>query len=246
MNILEYIKERKDDFSASECKVLEVVLNTPHYVETDTITKLAERADTSTSAVLRFCHTLGYKGYKDFRYAFSQALRKINSESNIDAISQSLDQSIKILENLKSFPKESVIELAHAIKDSQDIHIIGFHYSSLPAMKLSMMLEDMGIPSYSSYNNIHALHHANTISESSLFILFTYEGNEKTFKEMFNSLPVNMTNSFLITQNPNTSLKKRFTKTITLPSNNIQNHLQDRSIAMNSFVEMIIQIIDEL
>ena len=32
MNILEYIKERKDDFSASECKVLEVVLNTPHYV----------------------------------------------------------------------------------------------------------------------------------------------------------------------------------------------------------------------
>ena len=109
-----------------------------------------------------------------------------------------------------------------------------------------MMLEDMGIPSYSSYNNIHALHHANTISESSLFILFTYEGNEKTFKEMFNSLPVNMTNSFLITQNPNTSLKKRFTKTITLPSNNIQNHLQDRTIAMNSFVEMIIQIIDEL
>ena len=68
MDLLNIIKLHHDDFSKTELKVYEYVINHPETIETYTISKIADVSGTSTSAVLRFCQVLGFKGYKDFRF----------------------------------------------------------------------------------------------------------------------------------------------------------------------------------
>jgi Transcriptional regulators len=74
MNIIETIKKNYEEFSKSELKVTDFILGNPTAVEMSTITKIATDAKTSTSAVLRFCQTLGFNGYKDFRFEMIEYL----------------------------------------------------------------------------------------------------------------------------------------------------------------------------
>ena len=68
MDIIESIKKQHLELSKSEQKVSSYIIKHPDNIETFTITKLANEAKTSTSAVLRFCQSLGFQGYKEFRF----------------------------------------------------------------------------------------------------------------------------------------------------------------------------------
>lgn len=76
MDLFQKIKLMENNYANTEAKVYQTIAKNPRMVDLYTITGLAAQADTSTSAVRRFCQTLGYRDYKDFRADMVQYLRK--------------------------------------------------------------------------------------------------------------------------------------------------------------------------
>lgn len=58
----------------AEQRVAEAILADPEAVLTSSVTELASRAGASEATVVRFCRSLGYKGYQDFKISLARDL----------------------------------------------------------------------------------------------------------------------------------------------------------------------------
>lgn len=59
---------------AAEQRVAEAILADPEAVLSSSVTELAGRARSSEATVVRFCRSLGYKGYQDFKISLARDL----------------------------------------------------------------------------------------------------------------------------------------------------------------------------
>ena len=72
--LLDSIRTRLDAFSKSEKKVALAVLEQPAQTVSQNITALARCAQVSEPTVVRFCRTLGYDGWHEFKLKLAQGL----------------------------------------------------------------------------------------------------------------------------------------------------------------------------
>ena len=63
----EIIRGRMNYLTNTERKIANYVLENYDQVLNSNITELAENAKVSDASVVRFCRSLGYKGYQDFK-----------------------------------------------------------------------------------------------------------------------------------------------------------------------------------
>ncbi|MFQ6671977.1 MAG: MurR/RpiR family transcriptional regulator, partial [Candidatus Tectimicrobiota bacterium] len=68
------IRSSIHDLYAAEQRVAEAILSDPEAVMTSSVTELANRAKASEATVVRFCRSLGYKGYQDFKISLARDL----------------------------------------------------------------------------------------------------------------------------------------------------------------------------
>ena len=71
MSIQSTIQSKLDALPPSMRRVAEVILADPHVVLDGTISELARRSDTSETTIVRFCRTLGLRGYVQLRVALA-------------------------------------------------------------------------------------------------------------------------------------------------------------------------------
>lgn len=67
MNITEIIKSNIDKMTKSEHTVATYFLENPNQFAFETLDSIAEKINTSTTSVLRFCRKNGFEGYKSFQ-----------------------------------------------------------------------------------------------------------------------------------------------------------------------------------
>ena len=82
MNLMDTIHLHKNDFSKTERKVYDYIIQNPSAVETATIPKIAELCQVSTSGILRFCRVLGLQDLginTYFAYDYMQANHLYNT-----------------------------------------------------------------------------------------------------------------------------------------------------------------------
>jgi RpiR family carbohydrate utilization transcriptional regulator len=72
--LLDSIRTQLDSLSKSEKKVALAVLEHPSATVNQNITALAKAADVSEPTVVRFCRTLGYEGWHEFKLKLAQGL----------------------------------------------------------------------------------------------------------------------------------------------------------------------------
>lgn len=250
MTIIENIHLHKNDFSNSESKVAEYILQNPHQLETFTITKLADRAGTSTSAVLRFCQTMGYNGYKDFRFEFINSLkssRRLNEQDSHSFLDHYVTEYIHLMNDLKNIDEDKIHLLIKALKNTEMNYIIGMHLSSIPAKALSLGLLDLGILSMFSDNFVTGGHFANTFSQNATLIFFSITGNKTNATNFLEGIPSNsLQNSFLITLNAKSELSRYFNHTIVLPGRKTSTKsIVDLQSIPTVFVEVLLNLIHE-
>ena len=70
-DLLGHIRNSLSAFHATELAIANCILQDPVQVSRMNISKLAEHSDTSVASVVRFSKTVGYKGFPEFRMAFS-------------------------------------------------------------------------------------------------------------------------------------------------------------------------------
>lgn len=153
MNLMETIHLHKNDFSKTEHKVYDYIVQNPTAIETATITKIAELCQVSTSGILRFCQVLGYKGYKDFRFDMLHYLHQEHVEVNPENLFDELTSKyLSVIRQFNNIDQNKLNQLIKQIKNTKNIYIIGVHYSSLPAKHLVLGLQDLSINTYFAYD----------------------------------------------------------------------------------------------
>jgi len=246
MDIIESIKNHYEDFSKSELKVANYIVGSPKRVEVITITKLATEAGTSTSAVLRFCQTLGFNGYKDFRFEMMNFIHEQKTEIRPSSLKDNLiDGYLKSISQLREIDSKTIDELIKALTNENLNYILGIFYSSLPARELYLGLNDLGKASMFADDYMISEHIIRPINDKSTVVLFSIDGKKGNFKNYLSDLATNMPkNSFLITMNPKAELSATFPHTIVLPERTFSSKsvVDTQSIPM-VFVELLLNLI---
>ena len=150
MNPLELIALHEQNFTKSDMKVKNFVLNNLEIITARSIDMIADKAGVSKSALLRFCKKLGYEGYSEFKYEVSKYLLSgtfYNPEgvkSNKNVISYYVD----CIQKLPNYISEEIYRrLGSIIQNAAKIRIYGLHESGLSAQYLSYRLATLGIDS---------------------------------------------------------------------------------------------------
>ena len=243
MNIIQSIKTSMETFSKNEQLIGTFIMNNPKSVENYTITKIAELTKTSTSAVLRFCQKLGFKGYSEFRY---EMVRNINSDLSVDNCEKK-DPLFRIiqffqdsLQDFNTLERQSISDLALAIDQASQVFSCGIYKSGTVAHKLKYNLVDCG-KSVIFINDLVTLSHSEFISDDkSLYIFFSISGSGADVQEYFKNNRDNLSNSYLITCNKAPKLKKYFKHTIIIPTQqSIGNIHLDEHALMFVFIEIL-------
>ncbi|WP_010531910.1 MurR/RpiR family transcriptional regulator [Lentibacillus jeotgali] len=76
--VLYKVRESLSYVKPSEGAVAEYILKNPEKAVSMTVSQLADASYASPSAVMRYCHSLGYNGFKDFKLKLSGDLAVIN------------------------------------------------------------------------------------------------------------------------------------------------------------------------
>ncbi len=243
MDIIQKMKMFESQYSNTEKKVYHTILENPKLVDQYAITGLAGLANTSTSAVLRFCQTLGYRGYKDFRFDMVQFLRDektietVQNPNPVVQISNIFSSSILAIQEINS----SIFEqLARDLLSSRVIYTMGVHRSFLPAEKLRYNLEDYGLLTLSAGSPAAFDHYLYAMPVNSTIVLFSVSGHTYNYRNLLKSVSQLSPKIWLVTTNPNAQMKKFVKDVITLPSANYdKDYALDDHTVMMAFVELI-------
>ena len=241
MNLMETIHLHKNDFSKTEHKVYDYIVQNPTAIETATITKIAELCQVSTSGILRFCQVLGYKGYKDFRFDMLHYLHQEHVEVNPENLFDELTSKyLSVIRQFNNIDQNKLNQLIKQIKNTKNIYIIGVNYSSLPAKHLVLGLQDLRINTYFAYDYMQASHLYNTIHEDDLLIYFSIEGNLNNVSRFFD-LTNTSKNTYMITLNPKPKLL--IENTLILPGYTLSKQsIVDLPSIVVIFVELLLNM----
>lgn len=148
--------------SAAETRVAETIIGTPSLVVELTITELAKACGTSQATVARFCQTIGYTGYREFRVAVATSTSREQAERDrfdVDDADIDPDDSVEAVVAKVAYQEVQAIELtarsldrvaldavADALLAAPRIDIVGFGSSNLTAQDLHQKLYRIGMP----------------------------------------------------------------------------------------------------
>ena len=219
MNLMETIHLHKNDFSKTERKVYDYIVQNPTAIETATITKIAELCQVSTSGILRFCQVLGYKGYKDFRFDMLHYLHQehveVNSENLFDELTS---KYLSVIRQFNNIDQNKLNQAKHLV----------------------LGLQDLGINTYFAYDYMQASHLYNTIHEDDLLIYFSIEGNQNNVSRFFDLTNASK-NTYMITLNPKPKLL--IENTLILPGYTLSKQsIVDLQSIVVIFVELLLNM----
>jgi DNA-binding MurR/RpiR family transcriptional regulator len=83
MKVILKIKEMFNDFTTTEEKIANYILNNKEKVIQLSVKELAQAADSSPASVVRFCKKINYQGYQDFKIALIKDLQDFENEDKI-------------------------------------------------------------------------------------------------------------------------------------------------------------------
>ncbi|MCK8817856.1 MurR/RpiR family transcriptional regulator [Natroniella sulfidigena] len=189
MSVVLKIKRRKDDFTQSETKLAEYVLENKSEVSNLSVQKLANLAGTSPASVIRFCKKVGYNGFQEFKINLVKDLTESkNKETKVyeditvnDTIAETMQklahQNIEVIENtMKLIDEKEVKKAIEAIDTAERIYIFGVGASGLVAKDFQYKLMRIKKTVISYLDSHTQLASAVNIEEDDLAIGISYSG----------------------------------------------------------------------
>lgn len=139
-HLLLAINQKLPDLPSSEKKIAEFVLGQPSDVVQLSAEKLAKQALSSSAAVIRFCKSIGYTSFTDFKIDLSQQLAQsgqislsdIQADESLSTIkNKMLNNTHYFFEETCHYLEDAAVEAAVAILDEAPaiiVHGIGASY----------------------------------------------------------------------------------------------------------------------
>lgn len=155
MTILPELQTHYGQLTPAEKKLADFVLRYPAQTVELSAAALARQAGTAPSAVVRFCKSLGYKGYSDLKLQLAIALRQqpsympgMDREDGPDAVLDKIfAANIKALQDTAArLDREAFSGVVELLSKARTVHIYAVGTSAPPAQELEHRLMLLGIP----------------------------------------------------------------------------------------------------
>ena len=162
--LLDAIRTQIDTLSRSEKKVAQAVLDNPALTLSENITALARSAQVSEPTVIRFCRTLGYEGWQDFKLRLAQGLAltppdvadaPLPDDLAADLVSKICTRSINALLDLRNqLDPEAIQRALDVLSKARKIEFYGQGSSGIVAADAQHKFFRSGIPTV-AYSDPH-------------------------------------------------------------------------------------------
>ena len=190
MDYLIKIKERWDEFTPSDKKIGEYIIDNPEQIVNYNTLQLAEIIKTSQSAIIRFIKKIGYKGYIDFKIDVAKSLEEKNeflldeviskNESIENIISKSKNNVLATVEKTYALINTEAINRAIAdINKANNIYLAGVGSSGLICEDFSYKLQRSGKKVFYQVDAHTNLALVSNIDKDDLLIAISYSGLTK-------------------------------------------------------------------
>ncbi|TFW16608.1 SIS domain-containing protein [Massilia arenosa] len=185
--LLDSIRTQLDSLSKSEKKVALAVLEAPGAIVRQNITALAKAAQVSEPTVVRFCRTLGYDGWHEFKLKLAQGLALelpgLNDNPTQDDLasdlvnkicSRSINTLLDLRNNLKAEPIQRALDI---LSRANKIEFYGQGTSGIVAADAQHKFFRSGVPTVAYADPaIHAIS-ASLLTEGDAVVAISQRGN---------------------------------------------------------------------
>lgn len=192
--LLQQISDASPTLSRSERRVAEYVLAHSHDVVHSTLAALASAIGVSEPTVVRFCSSLGFSGFQDFRMQVAQflALGVPATHSAIEAtdpagtiVGKIFDHTISSLAHTRrSIDNESIEAAVELIGRASRLHFFGAGASSVIAFDAAQKSPLFGRPCSAEADPHQQFIEAASADSDDLFFLISYTGRTLPLPEI--------------------------------------------------------------
>ena len=214
MNTLELMDGSVSSFSKTDHAIYEAIRKFPDTFATMSVTQLSQSAGFSKPALTRFAQRLGFSGFVEFQYQFSQDLEERRQRSDAPTNAEIYGSLLKLVE--ERLDRDVLQALIDRMRASRHVYLMGYNLSRVPAEELNIALQFQdGISA--SYPQVDVPQRFRT---DDLLIVYSavggdsYKGLMHEFKIGRNTKPYMV----LITTNPKHPLRRSFDETVLLPT----------------------------
>ncbi len=190
-DLLGEIANQIPSFHASEVAIADAILVNPELASGMNISQIADKSGTSVASVVRFCKTLGFKGYPEFRMALiGQLSRQIaqGTDLQLDGGITVDDSAAEVIRKIayadalaikttaERLDVETFIKTVDAWEAASTIGIIGFASSGYVAMDLQLKLNRLGKRSV-AWSDLHtALTSISLLKKGDVLVAISHSG----------------------------------------------------------------------
>ncbi|WP_413306645.1 MurR/RpiR family transcriptional regulator [Bacillus sp. 1P10SD] len=150
VNLISHIRSVYPSLTKTEKKIAAAVLDEPMVVMYASITDLAEKASVGETSVLRFCRSVNYRGFQDFKIALAQSVT-----SELESASLSFDNRMeelteknkRLLQDTANLLSESELDhAANLLLNGKKILFFGVGSSGATAQNAHFRFLRLGLP----------------------------------------------------------------------------------------------------
>lgn len=248
MNPIFLMRINETNFTKSEIKIMNYILNNLSIVPKISIVELAANVDVSKSAVSRFSKKIGYQNYTQFKYDIKKHLqnnKKVIKEKNSkDTVASIYSKTVKEVDN--TVHVKQIEKLQYLLIHSTKTKVFGFSETGLTARFFSQRLAAHGY-------DVEAITHSSFIgkkvelsTEKDFLIFFSLSANTDVIKEGLDKAIKNNIPTALITQNVLSLYKEKVDVFIELPffDDHPGDLILDSQIILMTFCSTFINSLD--
>lgn len=195
MTILEKLYQT-ENFTPTEQSIIQYLLENVHLIADMTIQQFALMTHSSNAAIIRICKKLGYRGYKDFKFAFALELesskfidRNINfstpfyqSETTLDIIndlSSLYRETIQLIQ--RDINIENIEKISQTIIQTQRLFIFAIGDSRITAMNFMNKLMKINIYPILATENYEETAMVYNMTQHDCALFLSYTGINERF-----------------------------------------------------------------
>ncbi|MBK0418375.1 MurR/RpiR family transcriptional regulator [Leucobacter sp. CSA1] len=217
-SLLQYISDRSASLSRSERRVADYVVEHREEVVQSTLAALASAIGVSEPTVIRFCSTLGFSGFQDFRLQMTRFLALgvpathsaiEESDSSQTIVSKIFDHTISSFDHTRrSFEADQAVAAVDLIEAAQRLHFFGFGASSIIAKDAQQKAPLFGRPCTAESDPHQQFIEAATSDGDDLFILISHTGRTLPLPQIAEEVHANGGKVVAITANRSSPLAR--------------------------------------
>lgn len=220
LNPIQHIQLHENEFTKSEQKIQEYVLNHFDVISSFPIATVAEKCAVSKTALLRFCQKCGYRGYSEFKFEISRYLQSgvlVEEDRNESASNMIRLYTEQMNHLLHPLLQDHLTHLADLIATASHIRIFGVHETGLSGQYLSYRLATLGIDSEAITGN-NMSEKAGFSKPSDLNIFMSLSAQTSTITDALECSLENQATTVIITQNDHHAYQHRVNLSVILPT----------------------------